>query len=157
MHSPKNSCSKAIFSMAIIPVFLQHCPTTDVFPIADTSSVPKFCYQPVYCRLVWYFLVRLRKAKCFMSSNFDVKLCSGMNTPCLHMHSFYVSNMSSGHATRVTLTRVSRTVASVYYMGVVMLLISCLYCSMWLLLACGLNGTPVAFIWKWSDLSEAQF
>jgi hypothetical protein len=76
MHSPKNSCSKAIFSMAINTVkhlTCQHCPTTDVFPIADTSSVPKFCYQPVYCCLVWYFLVRLRKAKCFMSSNFDVK------------------------------------------------------------------------------------
>jgi hypothetical protein len=39
------------------------------FPVADTSCVPKFCYQSVYCCLIRYFLVRIRTAKCFTNSS----------------------------------------------------------------------------------------
>jgi hypothetical protein len=35
----------------------------------NTSYVPKFCYQSVYCCLIRYFLVRIRIAKCFTNSS----------------------------------------------------------------------------------------
>jgi hypothetical protein len=35
----------------------------------DTSCVPKFCFQSVYCCLVRYCLVRIRIAKCFTNSS----------------------------------------------------------------------------------------
>jgi hypothetical protein len=34
-----------------------------------TSCVPKFCYQSVYCCLIWYFLVRISIAKYFTNSS----------------------------------------------------------------------------------------
>jgi hypothetical protein len=73
-----------------------------------------------------------------------------VNTPCLHLHSFCATGVSSGLATRVTLTRVSRgEVGRVYYMGLDLLLIYVLCRSMWLLLGCILNGRSHGFIVGW--------
>jgi hypothetical protein len=47
----------------------QHCPTPDMFPVVNTSCVPKFCYQSVHCCLIRYFLVRIRTAKCFTNNS----------------------------------------------------------------------------------------
>jgi hypothetical protein len=90
----------------------QHCPTPDMFPVANTSCVPKFSYQSVYCCLIRYFLVRIRIAKCFMnrSKRFRREIMFE------NEHTFYSSlhyvctctALRSGLATRATLTRVLR-------------------------------------------------
>jgi hypothetical protein len=48
----------------------------------NTSCVPKFCYQSVYCCLIRYFLVRIRIAKCFTNSTrrFRCEVMFWMNT-----------------------------------------------------------------------------
>jgi hypothetical protein len=77
-----------------------------------------------------------------------------MNTPCSHLHRVCATGVSSGLATRVTLTRVSRgRLGESIYTGVDLLLISFLYCSTWLLLGCVWNGTPCTWglPWVWVD------
>jgi hypothetical protein len=91
----------------------------------NTSCVPEFCYQPVYCCLIRYFLVRTRIAKCFTISSRRCRcelmfenehaLCS---SSCPLLHGFCSVIVSSGLVTRVTLTRVSRgEVGRECYMG----------------------------------------
>jgi hypothetical protein len=65
-----------------------------------------------------------------------------VTTPCSHLHSFCATGVSSGLATRVTLTRVSwgRLEESITK-GLNLLLMLLLHCSTWLLLGCVLNDT----------------
>jgi hypothetical protein len=79
----------------------------------NTSCVPKFCYQSVYC-LIRYILVRISIAKCFTNSSKRFR-CEVMfeneHTFCSwihHVHSFWANGVSSGLVTSVTLTRVSQ-------------------------------------------------
>jgi hypothetical protein len=59
MRSPNKSWNKELLAVRIFATsrwnqqFLtsQHCPMSYVFPVANTSCVPKFWYQPVYCCL----------------------------------------------------------------------------------------------------------
>jgi hypothetical protein len=60
------------------------------------ESVLKFCYQPTYCHLIQYFLVRAHITKCFMKSSrwfwfelmFKNKHILLVNTLHLHLQSF---------------------------------------------------------------------
>jgi hypothetical protein len=71
-----------------------------------------------------------------------------VNTPCLYLHSFCATGVSSGLATRVTLARVSRgEVGKVYYTGVDLLMINFLYRIACLFLGCVLNGTCCTSCW----------
>jgi hypothetical protein len=73
------------------------------------ERLPKYCYQSVYCCLIWYFLVRIRFAKWFTNSKeremIHVIL---LKTPCSYLQSFSITGVSSGLAIRVTLTCVSQ-------------------------------------------------
>jgi hypothetical protein len=88
----------------------------DIFPVANTSCVPQFCYQLVYCCLIRYFLFRIDNAKCFMnrSKRFWCKVHFWewthvllVKTKCSHLHSFGATGVSSLE-TRMTLTQLSR-------------------------------------------------
>jgi hypothetical protein len=35
----------------------------------NTSCIPTFCFQSVYCRFIWYVLVMIRIAECFTNSS----------------------------------------------------------------------------------------
>jgi hypothetical protein len=83
----------------------------------NTSCVPKCCYKLLFCCLIWYFLVRTRIAKCFTNSSKRFR-CEWthvllVNTTCSYLYSFCTTGVSSGLATRVTLTRVSRSTGDV--------------------------------------------
>jgi hypothetical protein len=112
--------------------------------ISAASCVPKYFYQSVYCCLIRYFLVRIRIAKWFTNSN-KLFRCEAMSklkhTFCSHLNSFCANGVSSGHATGVTLTRVSRgkLEESVIRGGPASDFV--LYWSTWLLLGCVLNGS----------------
>jgi hypothetical protein len=81
----------------------------DTFSVANTSCVPKFCYQSMYRCLIQYFLVRMRAAKYFTNSGklfrYEV-IFENEDTSCswvhhvLHLHSFCAIGMSRGLATR---------------------------------------------------------
>jgi hypothetical protein len=42
-------------------------PIDKYVPQTNTSCVPKFCYQSIYC-VIWYLLVRIYIAKCFTNT-----------------------------------------------------------------------------------------
>jgi hypothetical protein len=111
-----------------------------MFPVSNIFCVPKCCYQSVYCCLIRYFLVSYQQPISMLSNVREWTHVLLVNTPSSHLHSFCANGVSSGLATRVTLTWGSRgEVWRVYYTGVD-LLISFLYRCTWLLLGCVLIG-----------------
>jgi hypothetical protein len=55
----------------------------------NTSCVPKFCYQSVYCCFIRHFLVRIRIAKCFTNSSKRFRcevMLENEHTFCLWKH-----------------------------------------------------------------------
>jgi hypothetical protein len=81
MRLPKNSCREAVvFTVWVVApscwnqksaerLTCQHCPTPNMFLVANTSCIPKCCYQSVCCCFIRYFRVRIRIAKCFTNSS----------------------------------------------------------------------------------------
>jgi hypothetical protein len=81
----------------------------------NTSCVPKFCYQSVYCFPIRYFLVRIRLLNASRTAT-DVSMRINIRewthvllviTSYSHLHSYCATVMSSGLAIRVTLTWMS--------------------------------------------------
>jgi len=103
-----------------------------------TSCVPKCCYHLVHYCLIWYCLIKICIVMCFTEGikRFRCKvmfenehtLCSWM-WPCSHLHNVCATGVSSGLATKVTLTRVSHRMGGSLLKGVDSLLIWCLYHS----------------------------
>jgi hypothetical protein len=97
----------------------------------------------VYCCLTRNFLVRTHIAKCFTNSSrrFRCEIMFEnewthvllMNTPCLHLHRFCTTGVSSGLATGVTLILVWRGTLEETVTWEWTCLISFLYRSIWLL------------------------
>jgi hypothetical protein len=82
----------------------------------DTSCTPRRSYQTLYFSFGRFFHVRKRIDRFFAiaANGFDAKNIRGwphvliVNIPCSLLHSFCASGMSSGLATRVKLSTVSR-------------------------------------------------
>jgi hypothetical protein len=77
------------------------------------SHVPKFCYQLVYCCLIRHLLVSVRRTKSLTNSSkrhrreamFENEHVVLDNTSYSHLQRFCANSVSSGLATKVTLTR----------------------------------------------------
>jgi hypothetical protein len=65
----------------------QNCLKPDILPVVNTSCLQKFCYQSVYCCLIWYFFVREYTAKWLVKSSkwFQCKVMSEI-TYFAHVH-----------------------------------------------------------------------
>jgi hypothetical protein len=82
----------------------------------NTCCVPKFCYQSVNFCLIPSFFIRMSIATCFTNSSrwfwceacWTMNSCSAHEHTTFHLHILCAAGVSSGLATRATLTRMSR-------------------------------------------------
>jgi hypothetical protein len=79
---PRQTSCFLMFFIFVEHLTCQYCAAPGMFSVANISCVSKFCYQSVYCFLIWYFLVRIHVAKCFTDSSklFWCIWCLRMNT-----------------------------------------------------------------------------
>jgi hypothetical protein len=118
MRLLKNSCSEAVVVFAVWDFapscWIQHFICFDTFPVANTSVSRNFVTSR--CTVVLfstsmsrYAMLHEEQQTISMRSNVqEWTHVLTVNTPCSHRHSFCATGVSSGLATRVTLTRVSR-------------------------------------------------
>jgi hypothetical protein len=109
-----------------------HMSTLSTVKHVNTSYTPKFCYLSVYCHLIWYFLVKIHTARCFVNSSIQFRwkvMFMNEHTFCLWIRFFAPAQLFHNWCEQWPIHQVN------------LLPISFLYCIMWLFSGYSLNGT----------------